>query len=121
MRRVLNLNGPSRIFLRLIGLFAILIPAVFYSVLHVVKQPEINFILRSIMQTSFTIGAVLFAILLGLIVVEQIQDHYIDMQYQKNRDRKRPLADGNYECQYCGNRGVKENDKTCRVCGKELR
>jgi len=105
----------------MIGLCAVVIPAVLYCALLLLKQPEINIILRSMIQISFTIGATLFVILIGLIAVEQVQDHYFDVQYQKNRDRKLPLADGNYECQYCGNQKVKESDKTCRVCGKELK
>lgn len=120
MRRILNLNQPSVTFLKMIGLFAVVIPAVLDCALLLLKQPEIRILLRSLVNISFTIGAILFVLLTGLIIVEQIQDHYIDVQYQKNRGRKVPLDNGNYECQYCGNRKMQEKDKICEVCGKEL-
>jgi hypothetical protein len=105
----------------MIGLFAVAIPAVLYGILLFWKQPEVSLFLRSMLETSFTIGAVLFVILAGLIAVEQVQDHSFDLRYRKHRDRKLPLANGNFECQYCGNQQVKEKDKTCRVCGKDLK
>jgi len=121
MRRILNLNQPGTVFLKGIGLFIVVIPAVLYCTLFLLSGAEIAIVLRGMIRISFAIGASLFVILLALIIVEQIQDYHIDVQYQNNRDRKLPLANGNYECQYCGNQKVKENDKTCRVCGKELK
>ncbi len=121
MRRILNLNQPSAVFVKMIGLFVVVIPAVLYGILLLWNRTEIVRPLRSLIRISFTVGALIFVILLILIIAEQIQDRYIDVQYQKNRDRKLPLADGNYECQYCGNQKVKRNDKTCLVCGKELK
>ncbi len=121
MRRILNLNQPGAVFVKMIGLFVVVIPAVLYGILLLWNRTEIVRPLRSLIRISFTVGALIFVILLILIIAEQIQDRYIDVQYQKNRDRKLPLADGNYECQYCGNQKVKKNDKTCLVCGKELK
>lgn len=121
MRRILDLNQVGMTFLKLVGLFALVIPAVLYGILLSWKQPEIHLMLHSLMKISFTIGSVLFVILIGLMTVEQVQDHYFDLHYQKTRDRKLPLANGNYECQYCGNQKVKENDKNCWVCGKEIK
>lgn len=121
IRRILNLNQPAVTFLKLIGLFAVATPAVLYGSLLFWEQPAIHIVLRRMMEISFTIGAVLFVILAGLIAVEQVQDHFFDLRYQKHRDRKLPLANGNFECQYCGSQQVKEKDKTCRVCGKDLK
>ncbi len=121
MRRLLNLNQPSSVFAKMIGLFVVVIPAVLYGILHLWNSTEVVRPLRSLIRISFTIGALLFVVLLILIIAEQIQDRYIDVQYQKNSARKLLLADGNYECQYCGNQKVKKNDKTCLVCGKELK
>ncbi len=121
IRRALNLNQPSAVFLKLIGLFLALIPSVLYCASLFLSKADIIGALHNMIRISFVIGASVAAIFLILVIVEQIQDRNIDLLYQKNRDRKLPLADGNYECQYCGNQKVKENDKTCLVCGKELK
>lgn len=121
MRRVLNLNQPSTVFLKLMGVFIFMIPAVLYCTLLLLNDAKISDVLRPTIEISFAIGASVFVVLLVLIIAEQIQDHYIDVQYQKNRGQKLPLAGGKYECQYCGNQKVKENDKTCLVCGRELK
>lgn len=77
-------------------------------------------LLLSMIKISFLVGAFVFTVFLVLIVVEQVQDHYFNAQYQKQRSQKIRLANGYYECQYCGNQRVRENDKTCEVCGKEF-
>lgn len=121
MRRILNLNQPGARLVKIIVLLVGAIPALLYSIsLFLTKESIISFLLTAI-KVSFAAGIFVCIALLTLIVAEQIQDHYIDVQYQKNRNQKLPLADGNYECQYCGNRNVKENDNTCAVCGRELR
>lgn len=121
MRRMLNLNQPSIVFAKIVGLFIVVIPALLYGISLLSDRVEIvNILLRAI-KISFAIGASVLVVLLLLIIVEQIQDHYFDVAYQKSRGTKLLLANGNYECQYCGNRQVKENDKTCQVCGRELK
>ncbi len=121
MRRILNLNQPGVVFLKIIGLFMIVIPAVLYGGLLLLNDEEIIHTLRSLIRISFAIGAFTFVLLFVLIIAEQIQDRRIDIHYQENRDRRLPLADGYYECQYCGNQKIKVHDKTCLVCGKELK
>ncbi len=121
MRRILNLNQPGLVFAKIIGLFVAVIPAVLYGILLLINETEIVGMILAAIRISFTAGAVVFVILLVLVIIEQIQDHSIYIEYQKNRAQKLPLAGGNYECQYCGNQKVKENDKTCRVCGRELK
>jgi hypothetical protein len=120
MRRILNLNQPGIVFVKMIGLFIVVIPVLFYCILLLLNDMEITGILLGVIRVSFAIGILAFVVLLVLIAVEQIQDHYIDVQYQKNRGRRLPLVNGNFECQYCGNQNVKENDKNCPICGKEL-
>jgi hypothetical protein len=110
------------VFVKIFGLFAVAIPILLYCVLLWVSDVElIRTYLLTAIRVSFAIGILGFVVLLVLIIAEQIQDHYIDIQYQKSRDRKLPLADGNFECQYCGNQKVTENDKTCWVCGRALK
>ena len=121
MRRILNLNQPGIILIKFIGLFIAVIPAVLYGILLLLNDTKAVNILFGAIRVSFAVGILVLVVLLVLIIVEQIQDHYIDTHYQKNRARKLPLTNGNYECQYCGNQKVKENDKTCQVCGRELK
>jgi hypothetical protein len=121
MRRLLNLNQPSVVFVKLIGFFLALIPAVLYGILLLWSETGIiRTLLLSIIKVSFVVGAFVFIVFLALIVLEQIQDHFFDIQYQKQRCQKVLLANGYYECQYCGNQRVREHDKTCDVCGKEF-
>jgi hypothetical protein len=121
MRRLLNLNQTSMVFVKVIGVFMLLIPSILYGmVLLLDKTGNVRNFLLSIIKISFVIGASVLVVFLVLIVVEQIQDHYFDVQYQKQRSQKVLLANGYYECQYCGNQKVKENDETCDVCGKKF-
>lgn len=121
MRRFLNLNQPGAMFLKLIGFFVVLLPAALYGIVLLWSGTGIiTTLLLSMIKVSFVVGAFVFTVFLMLIVVEQIQDHYYDVQYQKQRSRKLLLANGYYECQYCGNQKVRENDESCNVCGKEF-
>ncbi len=121
MRRLLNLNEPSTKFLKVIGFFVVLLPTVLYSIVLVWNGTKfIIDLLLSAIKVSFVVGAAVLIVFLALIVVEQIQDHYYDVRYQKQRSQKMLLANGFYECQYCGNQKVRENDKSCNVCGKEF-
>ena len=121
MRRFLNLNQVSTIFLKVTGFFGLLLPAVLYViVLAWTGTGMIKNLLVSMIRVSFIVGASVFLVFLVLIVVEQIQDHAYDARYRKQQGQKVLLADGYYECQYCGNQKVRENDKSCHVCGKEF-
>lgn len=121
MRRYLNLNQPGTIFLKIIGFFVVLLPAVLYGiVLAYGRAGIISTLLLSMIKVSFVAGAFVFIVFLVLLVVEQIQDHYYDVRYQKQRSQKVLLANGYYECQYCGNQKVRQNDQSCNLCGKEF-
>lgn len=121
MRRYLNLNRQGTIFLKVIGFFVVLLPAVLYGiVLAWGRTGIISTLLLSMIKVSFVAGAFVFIVFLVLLVVEQIQDHYYDVRYQKQRSQKVLLANGYYECQYCGNQKVRENDQSCNICGKEF-
>jgi ABC-type dipeptide/oligopeptide/nickel transport system permease component len=121
MRRLLNLNQPSTLFLKVIGFFVVLLPAVLYGIVWALSGTgNITYLLLSLIKVSFAVGAFVFIVFLVLIMVEQIQDHFYDVGYQKQRSQKVLLENGFYECQYCGNQKVRENDKSCNVCGKEF-
>jgi len=122
MRRILNLNQAGIVFAKMIGLFIFVIPVFLYGASLLLGLANIhNAWVTSATKFSFVIGACLFVILLILVIVEQIQDYYIDTLYWKNRERKVRLADGIYECQYCGYQKVREDDKTCKLCGRDLK
>jgi len=121
MPRLLNLNQSGIQFVKVIALFGGVIPAVLYGISFGLGLADIHLIfLSSAIKISFAIGLIVLIVFLFLIIAEQVQDHYLARLYEKNRGRKLPLADGNYECQYCGNRKVQEVDKTCQVCGRDL-
>ena len=121
MRRLLDLNQPGTTFVKVIGFFLVLLPAVLYGIVLIWSGTGIiRTLLLKFIKVSLMAGAFVWIVFLLLIVVEQIQDHYFDAHYQKQRDQKVPLADGYYECQYCGNQRVLENDRACNVCGKEF-
>jgi uncharacterized paraquat-inducible protein A len=121
MRRLLNLNQPILVFVEVIGIFMVLIPAVLYGVMLLWNETgSARTLVLSIIKISFLLGAFLLIVFLALILAEQVQDHYYDVKYQEQRSQKVLLSNGYYECQYCGNQRVKENDKTCDVCGKEF-
>lgn len=121
MRRLLNLNESSLVFVKIISLLLVLIPAILYAVVLLSSEVSIiRIILMRMIKVSFVAGVFVSIGFLVLIVVEQMQDHYFDVEYKKQRCQKLLLANGDYECQYCGNQKVRKNDKTCSVCGKEF-
>ncbi len=121
MRRLLDLNQPGVVFVKVVGLLMVIIPAVLYGIRLLWGETEnARILLLSMIKVSFAAGGLVFAVFLALIVAEQIQDHDFHAQYQKQRNQKVLLANGYYECQYCGNRKVRANDAACNVCGKEF-
>ena len=61
-----------------------------------------------------------YAELADLLAVEFIQDHSLNAFYRKNQNQKLRLANGFFECQYCGSQKVRESDQCCPICGKDL-
>ncbi len=122
---MLDLNGPSSVFLRLIGLFVVVIPGLLgaYSLVRAVFLPgdgDQSAGILPLVGWSLVCGAVVLAVLLMLVVVEQVQDRAFDVAYRRNRGR-RARSFGKYsECQYCGNRRVADFETSCGVCGKRL-
>lgn len=117
----LNSINYGEQFLGLVGLFGIAIPAGLY----VVEQGLALFglrlsWLRSVLCGSAAIGIGLLVVFALLLTIEFTQDAYLNRQYRRTQNRKLKIADGIYECQYCGYRTVKANNRQCPVCGKEL-
>ncbi len=122
MRRFLDLNQPATVFVKVIGFLLVLLPGALYSIVLLGGEasPMRAFLLGAI-RASLAAGVLVLIVFVVLVVAEQMQDHYFDAQYRKQRSQKVPSADGYYECQYCGNRRVRGSDKTCDVCGREIR
>lgn len=121
MKRKLNLNGPSTRIVKLIGTFAIVVPLglQFLSLLlRTVHAP--GGAVPYLQRASVAVGLGILAVFILLIVVEYVQDVWMDRLYRHNRRRRLPLADGLFECQHCGNRHLREADRSCPVCGKAL-
>lgn len=118
--RVLNLNGPASKILTWIAIFLVAIPGLLYLVGLAYLPGSLHTWLSLATRVSWIIGGLLVGGFMLLIILEQIQDKLLADDYLKNRNRKLKIAAGRYECQYCGNRDVKESDKTCQVCGKGL-
>lgn len=70
--------------------------------------------------TSIAAGGGLLIVLLALLAIEFAQDRRLDAHYHSLQNRKIQLSEGYYECPYCGYQKVREFEKTCTVCGKDL-
>lgn len=51
------------------------------------------------------------------MLIEGAQDRYWNYYFQTKRHCKMLLPNGQYECQNCGSRGVREKDQSGSVCG----
>jgi hypothetical protein len=121
MKRPLNLNGSSYIFLRLIGALFILVPVALYLCGLLLSLGQVDSgIIPQLIGLSLIVGGGVVGVWVVLIVYEQIQDHPFDAHYRRTRHRKLLISEHVYECQYCGNRRVREDDCTCSVCGRAL-
>lgn len=71
-------------------------------------------------KISFFIGIIIFGVFFIWLTIELKQDKKINKMYEKHRNEKLLVGDKIYECQACGNRQVKNDDTSCRVCGIEF-
>ncbi len=121
MRLKLNLNQPGSRMLAAIGAFLCVIPTILFAVVLFLRHAQINAdTIDELIRLSAGVGFALAGILLVLLIVEQIQDHYLNVAYFRNRHRKVKLSNGYYGCQYCGSQKVRASSKYCPVCGKPL-
>ncbi len=122
MRRLLNLNEVSTKFLAAIGLLVGGIPVLLWLVSLLLRAAHVSSgIILDLIKVSLILGGLLLALFLILIVLEQVQDHYLHRVYLKGRGQRIRSANGEAECPFCGNRQVQDFEKRCSVCGKELK
>lgn len=107
--------------LALIGIFTLALPIALYlcSVLLGLFGIRARVLLVAIFA-SITAGGGLLIVLLALLAIEFAQDRWLDAHYRSLQNMKLPLSEGYYECPYCGYQKVREFEKACRVCGKDL-
>lgn len=121
MKRPLDLNGSSHIFLKIIGTFVLLVPAALYLCGWLLGLAQVDAgIIPQLIGASLIVGGGVSGVWAVLIMYEQAQDHLFDAHYRHNRQHKLRVSEHIYECQYCGNRRVREDDRTCPVCGRTL-
>jgi hypothetical protein len=117
MKRILNLHEIGFRLLAVAALFGLGIPGLLWGLRAagiLVDQ------LPRWMRLSMWVGIGLLVVLFVLIVVEQVQDSFLYQRYLKERQAKLALADGQFECQYCGFRQVRAADTSCPVCGRDF-
>ena len=121
MKRFLNSNAYGAKVLLIIGFFLIVLPVMFYAGSTLPGLPmDQEQVLLDLVKVSVSVGVILLAGFIILLVVELVQDKIIYRQYLNQRSKKQPVADGLYECQFCGCTKVHEFDVVCPVCGKSL-
>ncbi len=121
MKRILNSNAYGTKSLLVIGFFLVVLPVIFYGGSALLGQSNVLAkVMLDLAKVSALMGSLLLAGFIILLAVEYVQDKMIFCQYLKNRSKKQVLANGLYECQFCGCRTVHEFDATCPVCGKQL-
>ncbi|WMC94107.1 hypothetical protein [Kineothrix sp. MB12-C1] len=94
-------------------IFTLVIPGIMQIIMFAYKSR----ILAACVKISFGIGISIIVFFIGLLAVEFHQDKRMNIYYETKKDEKLVLGRGLYECQACGNRGVKSEDKYCSVCG----
>jgi hypothetical protein len=120
MKYKLNLNEPGSKLFGIAGILLIISPAL-YGLAWMLNRFGIPAAwLKSLAGVTAGIGALLLLVLGVLLIIEALQDRAMEVSYHKQRCVRLPVGNGYYECQYCGCRRVKEEDRACPVCGREL-
>lgn len=121
MSRILNLNDFSAKALAFIGLLGLVFPAGLWGLELLLQTWQVNWPwLAALRWILFSLGALLLAAFLLLVILEQIQDHWLFKRYLSSR-RKRLTRPGRLgECPYCGNRQLQDFQQTCPICGHLL-
>lgn len=121
MKRYLNLNAHSGKIILLIAVLVGAIPAALFLLARLLEALALpHGALTTVGQISLRAGGGIFFLFGLLLIAEQIQDAWLDRRYRKNRKQRVQLADGFYECQYCGYQKVQASARSCTMCGREL-
>ena len=109
----INSIGYAHKILGLAALFLAGIPAFCYLLLCLFHIGVFSVIMR----ISFGIGLLILVFFAVLLTIELNQDKAINKKHIALKKTKLIIGNGVYECQSCGNRQVRAEDKECLVCG----
>ncbi len=115
--RFLNLNHVSGKILAIILVLLIGIPSCGWALDRAgIHAAALDWVVRA----SLWAGAGLLLAFILLILIEQWLDARLFRHYRNTLGRRIRLGNGNAECPNCGFRGVRDFERDCPVCGKEL-
>lgn len=115
--RKINSNGYGQKIIGCAAICLIVVPAICCFLCLVTKLAQFQFIAK----VSLALGVVILLFLFVLLKVEFHQDKKLNQYYHANVEIRLPLKNGFFECQNCGNRQVKPEQKSCAVCGINFR
>jgi Ca2+/H+ antiporter len=104
--------GPRALLIA--GIFVLVIPAFLYILDMFAFRKDV---LMYAIKASFTIGIVIILLFSIILFIELKQDKNINKKYNKEKYRKIEISKNIFECQYCGDRKVQEEDSYCKACG----
>lgn len=111
--RKINSIGYGHKIINSAAILLIVVPAVCYLLSAVTKQLQFHLLAK----ISVALGFLVLLFLFVLLKVELFQDKKINECFKANRHIRILLKNGLYECQACGNNQVKQEEKSCKVCG----
>ncbi len=122
MNRWLNLHEIGGKFLFAIAILTIGIPVALSLFAQASRQSSsTGSMVGNLIQISVFLGMSLLVVFIALLIFEQVLDHRLYKFFLKNRGKKLEIAEGIFECQYCGFRSVNEFDSVCPACGKPFK
>ena len=105
-----------------VNIFVVVLPACFYLGDRILAWfgVQVGNLFKQGITISIALGLIILLSFLLLLLIEFIQDSYLEQQYFQKRNRKVRVTNKYFECQYCGNRQVRQEEISCLVCGKRL-
>jgi hypothetical protein len=121
MKRYINSNDFGGKMILTIVIVGIGIPALVYAVSRGLEALGIRWpVLQSLFWGALAVGLTLSVGFIGLLVIEQIQDHLLYKRYLKTRGKRVRRDNNGSECPFCGCRNIREFEAFCPVCGQKL-
>ncbi|WP_312368841.1 hypothetical protein [Lachnoclostridium sp.] len=109
----INSIGYGHKIISISAVFLVVIPGISYLFSYLLKVAG----LLHISKVSIAIGLLILLFLFLLLKIEFHQDKKLERYFENNKNTRLLLHNGFYECQACGNRNVKQEQKRCDVCG----
>lgn len=112
MKKINSIRYGGKI-LGIAMIFALVIP----GAIRLVMLAYETALLAICAKISLGSGIVITLSFFALLAIEFQQDKEQNLYYEAQKKVKLSLGNGKYECQSCGNKTVKANDKNCSICG----